>query len=278
MSGRIAVTGAAGFLGRALLARLPGPVRATDLATLDVRRPIPPEAFAGCDVVVHLAARTGVSPSLRQADAYHRTNATGTGNVVRAAQAAGVRRLVLVSSSSVYGECDRPASESRATAPLSPYGESKVGAEAIVRSASSGLERVILRPFTVYGPGQRPDMLIARLLAGGEGLRLFPFVRDFTFVDEVVAAIAAATSAPVDPGEVLVANLGSGRPVSAGKLLDALEEVTGRRPQVAWGDGRPGEPARTWADPTVARHRLGLPAPVSLVEGLGRQRAALVGA
>jgi nucleoside-diphosphate-sugar epimerase len=266
---QVAVTGAAGFLGRALLARWPD-AQATDLDSLDVRRPIDPSAFAGCDVVVHLAALTGVAPSLARPEEYRRTNAGGTANVVAAARAAGVRRVVVTSSSSVYGECPAPAVEGvTPLRPLSPYGVSKVEAEAAV-AAVGGLERVVLRPFTVYGPGQRPDMLIARLLAGEAGVRLFPFERDFTFVDEVVDGIVAATTVPVGD-EVAVWNLGSGRPVGAGALLDALEEATGRRPAVTWIERRPGEPVRTCADPGRSRQALGLGAPLPLAEGLRRQ-------
>lgn len=277
----IAVTGASGFLGRALVARLEASgarARATDLDTLDVRDAAPAAAFAGCEVVVHLAALTGVAPSLHHPDAYRRTNVAGTANVVAAAVAAGVRRLVLASSSSVYGECPAPAAEDRPVAPLSPYGETKVAAEAVVRAAVDIPERVVLRPFTVYGPGQRPDMLIARLLAGEAGVRVFPFARDLTYVAEVVDGIgAAATVAAVGVGEVVVCNLGSGRPVAADELLDAIGAVTGRRPDVEWVAGRAGEPARTWADPAVGRERLGLGTPRPLVDGLRAQAGSPVG-
>lgn len=269
---QVAITGADGFLGRALSARLPG-ARRTDLATLDVRAPVPAAAFAGCDAVVHLAALTGVAPSLDRADEYRATNAGGTAAVVAACVAAGVRRLVVTSSSSVYGECPAPAVEDVAPLrPLSPYGASKVEAEGAVRAAAgTGLECVVVRPFTVYGPGQRPDMLVARLLAGEPGVRLFPFVRDLTYVDDVVDGLLAALSAP--PG---VYNLGSGRPVPAAALLDGLEAVTGRRPDVGWVARRPGEPVQTWADPTRARSALGVGPPLPLVDGLARQAEAAV--
>jgi nucleoside-diphosphate-sugar epimerase len=276
---QVAITGADGFLGRALAARLPG-ARTTDLATLDVRGPVDAmsTAFAGCDVVVHLAALTGVAPSLDRPDEYRRTNTDGTAAVVAACEAAGVRRRVVTSSSSVYGECPAPAVEGRTPLrPLSPYGESKVGAEAAVRAATgTSMERVIVRPFTVYGPGQRPDMLVARLLAGEPGLRLFPFVRDLTYVDEVVDGLVAALDVALPTAAAgagpLVCNLGSGRPVAAVELLDALAVVTGRRPEVGWIDRRAGEPVRTEADPSRARRLLGVPPPIDLVVGLARQR------
>jgi len=267
----LAITGAKGFVGRALVARLRSDgvdVRPTDLDTLDVRHAVPAEAFAGCEVVVHLAALTGVAPSMRRPDDYRRTNVDGTAHVVEAAVAAGVQRLVFASSSSVYGECPTAAAEDRDLAPLSPYGQSKVEAEAVVQAAS-GFERVVVRPFTVYGPGQRADMLIARLLAGDD-VRLFPFVRDFTFIDEVVDGLVAAASG-VGTGSIV--NLGSGRPVAASELLSALAEVTGRTIDVEWIDGRAGEPRQTWADPTRGRDLLGLGQPIELVEGLRRQVA-----
>jgi nucleoside-diphosphate-sugar epimerase len=276
---RVTITGADGFLGRALSARLPDAL-GSDLDTLDVRGPVDElaAAFAGCDVVVHLAALTGVAPSLARPDEYRDTNVGGTERVLAACLAAGVRRVVVTSSSSVYGECPSPAVEDvTPLRPRSPYGSSKVGAEAAVRravasSGGRGLEAVIVRPFTVYGPGQRPDMLIARLLAGEAGLRLFPFVRDLTYVDEVVDGLVAALHVTVGADGPLVCNLGSGRPVSAAELLEALAEVTGRRPEVVWVEGRPGEPVRTEADPARARAQLGVPPPLPRVEGLRRQR------
>lgn len=274
----VAVTGAAGFIGRHLEAALSAAgfaVHGLDLRprphhrALDIRRPVPPDAFAGCEVVIHLAALAGVAPSLVDPCSYRTTNVEGTRHVLLAARAAGVRRVVIASSSSVYGECHEPMAEGRMRSPLSPYAMTKAAAEDLTAHFRADMERVIVRPFTVYGPGQRADMLFARLLAG-EQATLFPFVRDFTYVAEVVAGMLAAVDVDL-VRQTEVFNLGSGRPVTAEELVDTMAAVTGSRPDVVWGGRRSGEPQQTWADPTKSRVRLGLPAPVSLAEGLRAQ-------
>ena len=223
------------------------------------------------DVVVHLAALAGVSPSWADPDGYRATNVGGTSNVLDWAARIGARRVVVASSSSVYGECPEPAGEGRALRPLSPYAETKAEAELRCHDRWP-FEVVVVRPFSVYGPGQRADMLLSRLLSG-EPLTLWPFVRDFTYVDDVVAGIVACLDVELD-GRVETFNLGSGRPVRAVELLDALADVTGRRIEVAWGAGRTGEPVQTWADTSKARERLGLGEPTPLHDGLAAQVAA----
>ena len=149
---------------------------------------------------------------------------------------------------------------------------SKQSAEVMAASWARPLEVGVVRPFTVYGPGQRPDMLMSRMLSG-EAVTLFPFERDFTFVHDVVAALVGAVDVPL-LRRVETFNLGSGRRVSADLLVDTLSEVTGQRPEVSWGPRRPGEPQQTWSDPSSARDRLGLPSPMPLADGLALQHAA----
>lgn len=225
----------------------------------------------GVDVVVHLAALAGVAPSWHAPGAYAETNVTGTAAVLEWSRRMGVRRVVVASSSSVYGECDVPAAEDRELRPLSPYAETKAEAERRCHDAWP-FEVVVVRPFSVYGPGQRPDMLLSRLLSG-EALTLWPFVRDFTYIADIVAGLVACLD--VELGEqVDTFNLGSGRPVTAKELLAALADVTGRDVDVSWGGARRGEPTCTWADPTKSRERLGLPEPTPLYDGLAAQVAA----
>ena len=283
----VVVTGSEGFLGRrvrAVLERRGVATRGLDLRArgderVDVRLALDPRRLEGAAAVVHLAALGGVAPSLRRPAAYTRTNVSGTANVVGASLAAGVPRLVLASSSSIYGHCAEPAREDRRPAPLSPYARSKVTAEAVVREFVSdgrgGTSAVVVRPFTVYGPGQRHDMLIGRLLAG-ERLTLWPFERDFTFVDDVVDAVAEACVARM-PSAFEVFNLGSGAPVAAHALLDAIRSATGGPPMAGWGDPRPGEPDRTWADPGRAVSLLGFRPDRPLADGLALQYRAARG-
>lgn len=279
----VAVTGAEGFLGRHLTARLQaGGVKVVpiDVAgpapSIDIRLPIDPVELGGAETVVHLAALTGVQASIERPTAFEHTNVDGTARVMEAAVEAGARRVVLVSSSTVYGECQGPVDEGSSVRPLSPYARSKLAAEQAALSRSREVELAILRPFTVYGPFQRPDMLIARLISG-DPCTLWPFVRDLTFVDEVVTGIVCALDVELETsGEVF--NLGSGRPVSADSIVGAIATVMGRRPTVEWGPARPVEAHRTWADTTKARTRLGMPEPIALIEGIRQQVAAAVAA
>ncbi len=282
MSGpRVVVTGSAGFLGshvrRALIRLHLAPVgldlRAEHPAErIDVRSPVDPRRFEGAAAVVHLAALGGVAGSLRDPDAYQRTNVEGTAHVLDAALRAGVPRAVVASSSSVYGECPEPAAEARDPAPMSPYARTKLEVEEMSAAlAGADLEVVAVRPFTVIGPGQRPDMLLARLLRGEE-LDLWRFTRDFTPVSAVADAIARACAVPVEPAWQAV-NLGAGRPIEATALLSAVAEATGRAPTVRWGPPRPGEPRRTWADTTRAERLLGFRAEEPLLETIAAQAA-----
>jgi len=277
----VSVTGAAGFIGGHLVSSLREAghrVRGFDVRPcpavrhLDVRHPFDPSVFAGSTVVVHLAALTGVRASWSAPDAYLRTNVIGTEHVLAAARAAGVERAVVASSSSVYGHCEVPAAEGQALKPLSPYGESKARAEDCALRAAGGLEVVIVRPFSVYGPGQRADMLIARLLRG-DRLVMWPFERDFTFIDEVVDGIRRAALVPL-PGPVSVVNLGSGRPVGARSLTTLLADGGQQVHARFVTKGPRGEPQRTWADVARAREWLGQPPPRSFASGLHEQVSA----
>lgn len=279
---RVAVTGSRGFLGRHLVEVLRSDGRdvlEVDLdadTPADIRMPLPAGLFDGVDVVVHLAALAGVAPSRGRPADYVTTNVLGTTHVLQAAQAAGVRRVVAASSSSVYGHCDRPAHEDQPVAPMSPYAITKASADLLLAEATdrTGIQTVSIRPFTVYGPGQRPDMLIGRLLRG-EALQLWPFERDFTYVGDLVPALARAVDADL-PADHVAVNLGSGRPVTATELLDTIAQVTGTRPQVTWGEQRPGEPGRTWADTARARTLLGLAPDTDLDAGIAAQHADLL--
>ena len=281
-SSYVVVTGSAGFIGSRLMSALrAGGVHATGVdirgglgaTALDIRHPIGPGVFDGVDTVVHLAALAGVRPSMLDPRTYADTNVLGTANVLAAAAQAGVRRVVVASSSSVYGECPRPAREGRRLEPLSPYARTKSAAEALVASYADCLEIVVVRPFTVYGPGQRTDMLIGKLLRG-EAVTLWPFIRDFTFVDDVVAALVGSIGARKRE-RVDVYNLGSGRPVTAAELLTTIAEVTGFLPDVEVCEPRPFEPRQTWADPRQARTHLGMPEPTSLLDGIASQAAEM---
>lgn len=253
------------------LAALPG-VRLTvgDLVGLDL-----PALLAGAEVVFHLAGRAGVRPSFQAEGRYRHDNVTATERVLAAARSTGVRRVVYASSSSVYGDGPTPSREDGPLAPISPYGRSKLEAEQrTLAAAASGLETVALRYFTVYGPGQRPDMalrLFAEAALAGRPITLLgdgSQRRDFTFVDDVVAATVAAADAPACG---LAVNVGAGSSISLLEVIDLLGWLIGARPEVELRPFARGDARVTAADPARAHSLLGFRPRVPFEEGLARQ-------
>lgn len=193
------------------------------------------ELFDGARAVVHLAAQPGVRDSWDDFDTYVDLNVRATKVLLDAALAAGLDRVVCASSSSVYGEAPRyPTTESTETVPRSPYGITKLAAErlAVAYALELGVPTVSLRYFTVYGPGQRPDMATQRLITAARTGASFPLlgsgrqIRDFTFVGDVARAnVLAAIQPDVEAGTVL--NVCGGSPVSLAELISTVERATG---------------------------------------------------
>jgi UDP-glucuronate 4-epimerase len=307
---RVLVTGAAGFIGshlvEALLARGdavtgvdsfdPFYPRAVKEANLATARRHPGFAFHELDVldhaalaplldggtvVVHLAAKAGVRPSLVDPAGYARANVEGTAAVLLAMRRAGATRLVFGSSSSVYGD-DTPApftEDAPAMRPLSPYGATKRAGELLVGTLApvDGLRAMSLRFFTVYGPRQRPDLAIhafARRMARGEPVTLFgdgTSARDYTYCDDVVRGILAAAdwTGGTAPGHEIV-NLGGRRAVPLTEMAAAVARATGLTPRLEWGPPQPGDVRLTAADTGRAEHLLGWRPEVAFEEGLRR--------
>lgn len=227
------------------------------------------------EAVVNLAARAGVRQSLRDPWAYLRTNAEGTLNLLELCRLHGVRKFVLASTSSVYGEAERPFREEAATdRPLSPYAASKKAAEAIAYAYHRlyGLDVSVLRYFTVYGPAGRPDMSIFRFVQRiAEGRPIVVFgdgsqERDFTYVDD----IARGTLSALRPLGHQVINLGSDRPVPLARVIELVEQMVGRRAVVERRAPHPADVPATWACIERARRLLGWEPRVGLEEGLRR--------
>jgi UDP-glucuronate 4-epimerase len=229
------------------------------------------------DVVVHLAARAGVRASFADPGMYSDVIANGTAALIDRVARAGVRRFVLGSSSSVYGETAGPTAEGSPKAPLSPYGASKLAAEreCELLVSRSSLEVVALRFFSVYGPRQRPDQAIAkftgRMLEGGQ-ITLYgdgSSRRDYTFVDDVVNAIAKAVDRELNFAEKFrVYNVGRGESVSLSSLVGRLTKLTGYHGTVRHAEVQKGDANETFADLSQVRDEIGWEPEVSLEAGL----------
>ncbi len=242
---------------------------AGDLATIPLR-----PLLGDADVVVHLAAQPGVRASFGAGFARcDRDNVFATQRLLEAALDARVRRVVMASSSSVYGDAPAyPCHESAVLRPRSPYAVTKRACEDLAEVYRElGLDVTALRYFTVYGPRQRPDMAVRRLCeaaSGGPPFELYGasrHVRDFTHVADAVDATVRAMSAP-DPGPVL--NVGGGQQASMREVIDVLGGLSGAPVPVRIGATQRGDVRRTGADTTAARLRLDWTPQVDLVTGL----------
>jgi UDP-glucuronate 4-epimerase len=236
---------------------------------------------AGAEVVVHLAALAGVRPSLADPARYARTNVEGTLQVLEACRAAGVRRLVFASSSSVYGvralEGGAFREDDPCLHPASPYAATKRAGELLCSTYRDlyGIGSAQLRFFTVYGPRQRPDMAIhkfTRAIAAGEVVTVFgdgSSARDYTYVDDVVDGVYGACLA-VTPGRSEVYNLGGSRTTTLRRLLGLIGEALGREPLLAFAPDQPGDVPLTHADVSRAAQDLGYAPQVPIDEGIRR--------
>ena len=290
------VTGAAGFIGshltEALLSR-GHEVRAVDCFTdyydpalkeqnaagLDVARlDLADEDLdlAGVDGVFHLAGQPGMRSFGEVFEDYVTRNLLASRRVFETAAGAGVR-VVFASSSSVYGDAERyPTPETARPRPLSPYGITKIGCEqlAYAYGSSFGLDAVVLRYYTFYGPRQRPDMAFARIadaLATGTSFELFGDglqSRSFTYVaDGVDATIAAMERASAGA----VYNVGGGREATMREAVSILEKVSGRSLELVEMPAAAGDMRRTAPDVTAIERDLGWRATTSLEDGLRAQ-------
>jgi nucleoside-diphosphate-sugar epimerase len=247
-----------------------------DFVPIDLSRGDLADLVSECDVVYHLAAEPGVRPSWGERfEAYVRNNILTTQMLLDAMRPWPERRFVYASSSSVYGDAESfPTRESVMPNPLSPYGATKLGGEHLCNlyRANYGVETVMLRYFTVYGPRQRPDMafnLFCRAALEEQPIEVFgdgTQTRDFTFVSDVVAATRAAGSVE-NLGE-RVFNVGGGSQIALKEALGMIEELAGRRLDVRYGPPRAGDVKDTGADTSRAREALGYSPAVPFAEGI----------
>lgn len=296
---KVLITGGAGFLGSALANALVAAghvVRVIDdLSAGDAARLSPGAHFQrgdvsdiprvwtmlqGVDVVYHLAARVSVSESVLYPGEYNATNVGGTIALLQAMRDAGARRIVLASSGAIYGDQDGPAREDATPHPNSPYAVSKLAAEHYVHTIGGlwGLETVALRIFNAYGPCQpyratHPPVvpsLVRQALSGGSVVVFGSGrqQRDFVYVEDVVAALAAAlTGAGLSR---LTINVGSGQAISINDLVAAIGRVIGRDLSPLRVSQESGGVSYLCADLTRARERLSFDPSTRLEDGLAR--------
>lgn len=227
-------------------------------------------------VIVHLAARAGVRPSIEQPLLYQDVNVRGTHNMLEFARHRGIRQFVFASSSSVYGvNPDVPWREDdHVLLPISPYASTKVSGELLghVYSRLFGIRFLALRFFTVYGPRQRPDLAIhkfASLIQAGLPIPLFgngATRRDYTYIDDIVSGVRAAMT--YDGSEFEVVNLGNNQTVSLCDLVLALETVLGIDADREWFPTQPGDVPQTWASVDKAERLFGYKPKTKLQDGL----------
>lgn len=310
MEGRVVVTGAAGFIGSHLAEALVA--RGHEVVGIDALTPsydpgrkrdnlaclleLPRFRFVEgdlahmeldswlerVDVVFHQAAQPGVRASWGDDfELYVHHNVLATQRILDACQRSCMPRLVVASSSSVYGAAPtHPTSEDTVTRPLSPYGVTKLAAEhlclAYARQAATALEVAILRYFTVYGPRQRPDMGLQRFIEAayaGHPITVYgdgDQTRDFTFVSDVVQANILAMTAPLD-GEPM--NIAGGHRVSLNHTLEQVGRITGRHLDIIHAPPQAGDVLHTGADRSRASAILGYRPQVGFEEGLAAQVA-----
>jgi UDP-glucose 4-epimerase len=242
----------------------------------------------GADVVFHLGALGSVPRSVQDPLTSGAVNVEGTLNVMLAARDEGIRRVVFASSSSIYGnQPELPLRETMAADPISPYGVAKLAAERYCVSFSrvySSFETVVLRYFNVFGPRQDPTSqyaavvpLFVTAIAAGEPVTIFDDgeqSRDFTYVDNVVAANLLAADAEGVSGRIF--NVSAGAPVTVNELAETIGVLLDKPVERRYLPARAGDLRDSWADVSQAREVLGFEPTVDLGEGLRRTAAFLL--
>ena len=232
-------------------------------------------ARSSIEAVIHLAARPGVRPSLKQPGLYEQINVQGTLNVLEMAQRYGAGKVLFASSSSVYGEVNsQPSKESDPVdRPQSVYAATKRAGELMAATYHELYDISVgcLRLFTVYGPRQRPEMAVhkfVRLIEGGEDVPLYgdgSSERDYTYIDDIIDGIVAALKVTFG---FEIFNLGNSRPIPLERLVQIIEEHLSRRARRRSLPRQVGDVQRTCAQIEKARRMLGYQPRVPIEEGV----------
>jgi UDP-glucose 4-epimerase len=244
-------------------------------------------AAEGAEIVVHLAACTGVQPSVDDPKFDCETNVTGTLNCLEAARRAGARRFIFASSGAPLGNVTPPIHENLVARPISPYGASKLAGEAYCSAYNHcfGLETVVLRFGNVYGPlSSRKSSIVAKFIRqamAGQTLEIYgdgSATRDYIYSGDLVRAVLAAAVAPGVGGEVF--QIATNRETTVQELTERLLAVLSEHDiadvRVVYGEARRGDMPRNYSDTSKARRMLGWETEIDMMEGLHRTVAWFV--
>lgn len=230
------------------------------------------------DVIVHLAARAGVRPSLAEPRLYTETNVNGTVNLLEVAKQHGVKQFVFGSSSSVYGinspDASGFAEDDRIHQPISPYAATKAAGELICHTYSHlyGIRIVCLRFFTVYGARQRPDLAIHKfcgLIADGRPIQVFgdgTARRDFTYIDDIIQGVRAGVD--YDKSMYEIFNLGESETTELSELIALIEKSLDLKAVIDRQPPQPGDVPITFADISKSRRLLGYNPTTKIADGI----------
>jgi UDP-glucuronate 4-epimerase len=229
------------------------------------------------DVIVHLAARAGVRPSLEAPNLYHQVNVVGGQHVLDACRDFNIKNLVFASSSSVYGGSKAVPfrEDDPVMRPISPYAATKRMNElqAHVYSHVYGINVTMLRFFTVYGPRQRPDMAIhkfTRAILNGDKVPMFgegDTLRDYTYIDDIIDGVVRCVDKPF---RYEIFNLGEHHTTSLKELIRLVEQACGKKADIEILSSQPGDVEVTFADITHAQELIGYTPQTSMEEGIAK--------
>jgi len=242
-----------------------------DLSAFELQKILPQKV----DVIIHLAAKAGVRPSINDPLSYQCTNILGTQMLLDFAKETAVKQFVFASSSSVYGVNENlPWNEEQKLLPISPYAMTKLSGEMAghVFSSLYGIRFIALRFFTVYGPSQRPDLAIHKFVKSilkDEPITMYgdgSTSRDYTYVDDIVQGVLSAIN--YDQSNFEIINLGNSDAVSLKDLIKNLEEVVGKKAVIDQQPEQIGDVPRTYADISKAKRLLNYQPTTHLKDGL----------
>ena len=241
----------------------------------DIKNSADIEKIGDIDVIVHLAAKAGVRPSILNPISYQEVNVSGTQNLLEAARERNISQFVFASSSSVYGVNENvPWNEEEKLYPISPYASTKLSGEMLghVYSHLYGIRFLALRFFTVYGPSQRPDLAIHKFfksILNGEPIPVYGdgnTSRDYTYVEDTVSGIESAINYEGSLFEII--NLGNHQTVTLAELIEAIEKICGKKAVISRLPDQPGDVPRTFADISKAQLLLNYNPQTDLPTGL----------